>query len=49
MIETLMLGLAAHQAGEVLEYDAKTGTITNDPAANEFLTKQYRKGWTLNG
>jgi predicted dehydrogenase len=49
MVETLMLGLAAHRAGEVLEYDATTGTVTNDPAANEFLTKKYRKGWTLNG
>ncbi|VGO22722.1 Gfo/Idh/MocA family protein [Pontiella sulfatireligans] len=49
MVETLMLGLAAHQAGKELEYDAKTGTITNDPAANALLTKPYREGWVLNG
>ena len=49
MIETLMLGLAAHRAGKELKYDAKTGTVTNDPAANQYLTKEYRKGWTLNG
>lgn len=49
MIETLMLGLAAHQAGKELQYDPVTGQVTNDSAANAYLTKQYRKGWVLNG
>jgi hypothetical protein len=49
MIETLMLGLAAHQAGKELQYDPATGQVTNDSAANAFLTKEYRKGWVLNG
>lgn len=49
MIETLMLGLVAHRAGKELIYDAKTGTVTNDAAANELLTKKYREGWVLNG
>jgi predicted dehydrogenase len=49
MIETLMLGLVAHQAGKELKYDAATGTITNDPAANQLLSKEYREGWVLNG
>ena len=49
MIETLMLGLAAHRAGKELKYDAATGTVTNDPSANQFLTKDYRDGWILNG
>jgi predicted dehydrogenase len=49
MIETLMLGLAAHQAGKELQYDPVKGVVTNDPAANAFLTKEYRKGWVLNG
>jgi len=49
MIETLMLGLVAHRAGKPLTYDAKTGRITNDDAANEYLYKKYRKGWVLNG
>lgn len=49
MIETLMLALTAHQAGKELTYDAKTGTVTNDRSANQYLTKEYRKGWTLNG
>jgi predicted dehydrogenase len=51
MVETLMLGLVAHQAGKELTYDAKTGTVTNDTAANEAqsMKKKYRKGWVLNG
>jgi hypothetical protein len=49
MIETLMLGLAAHRAGKKLEYDSKTGQVTNDSAANDFLRKEYRAGWELNG
>jgi len=49
MVETLMLGLVAHQAGKELEYDALTGKITNDEKANEYLSKPYREGWVLNG
>lgn len=49
MIESLMLGLAAHQAGKELEYDATTGRVTNDSIANDYLKKEYRKGWKLNG
>ena len=49
MIETLMLGLVAHRAGKKLDYDSKTGTITNDSTANQYLKKEYRQGWTLNG
>jgi predicted dehydrogenase len=51
MIETLMLGLVAHQAGKELHYDARTGKITNDAAANaaQSMKKEYRKGWVLNG
>jgi len=49
MIETLMLGLAAHRAGSEIKYDEKKMKITNNPAANAFLKKEYRKGWKLNG
>lgn len=49
MIETLMLGLAAHQAGKKLTYDPVRGVVTNDTGANDFLRKPYRKGWALNG
>lgn len=49
MIEQMLLGLAAHRAGKRLEYDAATGRITNLPAANDYLKRQYRKGWALDG
>lgn len=49
MIETLMLGLVAHRADDELEYDAASGRITNNDAANAFLEKSYREGWVLNG
>ncbi|MBK1876098.1 hypothetical protein [Pelagicoccus mobilis] len=31
MIETLTLGLVAHNAGKELVYDARSGMVTNDP------------------
>ncbi|MBM3746916.1 MAG: Gfo/Idh/MocA family oxidoreductase [Acidobacteria bacterium] len=49
MIEQMLLGLVAHQAGKRLEYDPATGRITNAPEANDYLKRKYRSGWTLNG
>lgn len=49
MIETLLLGLVAHRAGKALDYNAVEGRVTNDTAANDYLRKEYRKGWVLNG
>ena len=51
MVETLMLGLVAHEAGKELEYDAAKGVVVNDAAANnaQSMRKTYREGWTLNG
>lgn len=49
MIENMCLGLAAFRAGTELEYDAAKGVVTNNAEANQFLTKPYRKGWTMNG
>jgi hypothetical protein len=45
----MCLGLAAYRAGKELVYDGATGAVTNDAAVNQYLMKQYRKGWTLNG
>lgn len=49
MIENVCLGLAAFRAGTELEYDGDKGIITNNVEANQYLTKPYRKGWTLDG
>jgi predicted dehydrogenase len=49
MIEQMLLGLIAHRAGKKLDYDPKTGQVTNFAEANEWLKRTYRSGWTLNG
>jgi predicted dehydrogenase len=49
MIEQMLLGLVAYRAGEKLRYDGVSGRVTNNEKANRYLTKEYRKGWTLTG
>jgi predicted dehydrogenase len=49
MIEQMLLGLIAHQAGKKLTYDPATGRVTNSTEANDYLKRKYRSGWTLNG
>jgi hypothetical protein len=49
LIEQMLLGLVAYRAGEKLIYDGEKGRITNNEKANEYLSRKYRKGWTLNG
>jgi hypothetical protein len=45
----MCLGLAAFRAGVPLEYDGGRGQFSDNAAANQYLTKPYRKGWTLDG
>jgi hypothetical protein len=49
MIEQMLLGLVAHQAGKRLEYDPAAGRVTNMDEANAWLKRKYRDNWTLNG
>jgi predicted dehydrogenase len=49
MMEQMLLGLVAHRAGKRIEYDAATGRVTNAPEANDYLKREYRSGWSLNG
>ncbi len=49
MTEQMALALVAYRAGERLEYDGRTGRITNHEAANQYLKREYRDGWVLNG
>ena len=49
MIETMCLGLASFRAGKELAYDSAKGEVTNDASANQYLTKPYRKGWSMDG
>ncbi len=43
--DTVMLGNVALRAGEKIEWDGEK--VTNVEAANEFLHREYRDGWTL--
>jgi predicted dehydrogenase len=45
--EAMILGIVALKADQPIEWDAAAGRITNAPAANQYLTREYRKGWEL--
>jgi len=47
LTEIMLLGVVALRAGGRIEYDADNMRITNKPDANQFLSREYRKGWTL--
>ena len=41
------LGNMSMKVGRTLYWDAKKEEVTGDKEANQLLTKQYRKPWTL--
>jgi len=45
--ETINLAAVALRARKKIEYDSMNMKITNDEAANKYLTREYRKGWEL--
>jgi hypothetical protein len=48
LTETVLLGnVAARTAGQRLFWDAGNMKITNNPEANKYLSREYRKGWSL--
>jgi predicted dehydrogenase len=49
MIEMMLLGLVAYRVGKKISYDGTAGQVTDNPEANELLSRKYREGWTLNG
>ena len=49
MMEQMLLGLVAHRAGKRLEYNGATGRVTNASEANDYLKREYRSGWSLDG
>jgi hypothetical protein len=47
LTEIMLLGVAALRANAKLHYDGANMRITNYPAANDLLTREYRKGFEL--
>lgn len=47
LTEMVLLGALAQRLNGVIEWDAATRQITNNPEANAFLTREYREGWAL--
>lgn len=45
--EIILLGNVAYRSGSTIEYDPATGRILNQPSAERWLSKAYRKGWEV--
>ena len=45
--EAVLLGNVAYRAGTPVQWDGKTGSVTNTDKAARYLQREYRKGWTL--
>jgi len=45
--EAINLGAVALRAKKEVKYDSASMKITNDDAANKYLTREYRKGWEI--
>jgi hypothetical protein len=47
LTEAVLLGTVAYRSGRRIEWDAGNLKVTNAPEAQQFVHKEYRKGWTL--
>ncbi len=47
LTETVLLGNVSYRAGAKLDWDAANLKAKNCPEAEQFLSRQYRAGWTL--
>jgi predicted dehydrogenase len=47
LTEVMLLGVVALRAGTKIHYDGADMRITNPASANEFLRRDYRRGWSL--
>ena len=45
LTEVMLLGVVALRAGKKIEYDGAAMRVTNVPAANDYLSRQYRQSW----
>ena len=47
LTEVCLLANVALRAGEKLQWDGLNMKVTNNEAANQYLHRKYREGWTL--
>ena len=47
MTETVLLGNIALRTGEKLRWDSSNMKVTNVPEANNYISREYRQGWSL--
>jgi predicted dehydrogenase len=47
LTEAVLLGNVAFRTGKKLQWDAANLKATNCPEADQYLRREYRKGWTL--
>lgn len=47
LTESVLLGNVAYRAGKALQWDAGSLKATNCPEADQYVRKQYRKGWEV--
>ncbi len=47
LTEIMLLGIVSLRAGTRIHYDAANMRVTNNVAANDYLTREYRQGWSL--
>ncbi|HWC77668.1 MAG TPA: Gfo/Idh/MocA family oxidoreductase [Blastocatellia bacterium] len=49
LTETMLLGIVALRTGQGrrIHYDGEAGKVTNIADANQYLHREYRKGWSL--
>jgi predicted dehydrogenase len=46
LTEVMLLGVVALRAGKKIEYDGRNMRVTNNAAANEFLQREPKAGWS---
>ncbi len=47
LTESVLLGNVAYRVGQPLEWNAQELRTTNCPAADKYITKEYRSGWEV--
>jgi hypothetical protein len=47
LTEAMLLGVVALRTGSKIHYDGDSMRVTSPASANEFLTRDYRAGWSL--